>query len=75
MTVPAAEHAVPAGSMADIASLLLIFFFATTQICDEKGIKVTLPPIDARGAVSAEIASTAMSIGTMRSLAGISSQI
>lgn len=36
--------------MADIAFLVLIFFFTATQILDEQGIRVTLPPYESRPA-------------------------
>ena len=40
------DNKINAGSMADIAFLLLIFFLVTTSIRDELGILVKLPPMD-----------------------------
>lgn len=40
------KNDINAGSMADIAFLLLIFFLVTTTIVEENGILVKLPPID-----------------------------
>lgn len=40
------EGSINAGSMADIAFLLLIFFLVTTTILSEEGLLVKLPPFD-----------------------------
>jgi len=42
-----------AGSMADIAFLLLIFFLVSTQLYQEKAIKVKLPPWSESGGTGA----------------------
>lgn len=43
----ATQNTIPAGAMADVAFLLLLFFLVATRIYDEKGIPVTLPPFNA----------------------------
>ncbi len=49
------EKEINAGSMADIAFLLLIFFLVTTTINAEKGIMVKLPPWDPNPPIPEEI--------------------
>ncbi|MEO0627238.1 MAG: biopolymer transporter ExbD [Bacteroidota bacterium] len=43
---PRNSSVINAGSMADIAFLLLIFFLVTTEIVEEKGLAVVLPAYD-----------------------------
>lgn len=49
------NNEINAGSMADIAFLLLIFFLVTTIISEDKGLMVKLPPIDENNPVEVDI--------------------